>query len=1106
MDAFPEPMHQSTLIEAVPCVSLLLAVHNRVDLTRACLDSIFAHADPDIPTEIIVVDDCSGDGTEAYLCALGDRVRVLRNESRGCFGHNMNNAALLARAEYLLLLNNDTEVTPFWLRRMLDAAQQDPMIGLVGNRQLFPGSGRINHAGMAFDSQCRPVHLYPGKPADFPPANVSREFQALTGACWLMPRAVFQEFGGFDPQFRNGWEDIDFCLRIRQRGYKVWYAADSVIYHHVSASVGRYDHEDANERYFTDKWRDQIIPDLQDYLIRDGQLPPVPRPYIALPAPAAPKGSADLHFAVTLQHGNAFSWVISQLALACEDAGLRVSMLEGPIDASIATPMRDRLRRMMECQASSRAQVKWSHFWSPYWDQEVNGRINAEIFCTNYRYGPQPVHSLDQWMRHTVLNANRKLPASRYCLEALTELGVPEARCRVLPYGYSPEILDDTGADEQYRRHGFVFLALTNGHDPYRYGTDILLTAFARAFAGRQDVVLVLKDYGGQATGPLRSWLRQAPNAPRVVHHPEFMTKTALIRLYRGADAFVAPFRGEGFGMKVLDACAAGLPVLAPRYGGPADYLHPDEFTALRFREVPVGECLDRKEAIVPAFARWAEVEVDDLAAQMRAVVEHTDAARQRAARARDRVLKEFSWSCAASTLTAALDEFERERNATISARCMSTVPGTTISVIMPTYNRPKELQQTLQAYTHQTLPTDQWEIVLADDCSNYDVGQHVAPFAEHLKLRLITSAMNSGQGIARNQAIPHARGELVLFTGDDIVPRPDFLANHVARHRPGNDPHLAVLGHIDWHPDLQVTRLMRHITGDGGQQFAYQVLQPGTHVRYDYFYTSNVSLSRDLLQRQEELFSDKLAGYGFEDVELGLRLAQDGMQLLYAPEAAATHLHAMSDDDIFRRQYAVGRSLTTYAMLHPQRIGPKHRTILEWLETFQHVLAHQPAFVATGRETAEAAAAVADWLAAMAQMAAALEKVGPTLTLRPDRVASLVGLEVAQFSRITEWLYLLRFDLEELDGMADAWFGVARGMPNPARDFLRACLCASDWSPLAPLQKSFTDSETLPQFYRLARRLRHHRLVRAWWDRCVRIPGALPVIKGGVRLLRRLP
>jgi len=215
------------------------------------------------------VDDCSTDGTADYLALLGDQIHVLRNEARGCFGHNMNEAAAVARSENLVLLNNDTEVTPFWLRRMLDTARADPTIGVIGNCQLYPGTSRINHAGVVFDEQCRPIHLYKDWPADFPPANVSRDFQALTGACLLVPRAVFRELGGFDPEFRNGYEDTDFCLRARQRGYRVRYVADSVIYHHIGSSPGRFDNEGTNEQYFAAKWTGRIVPDQQDYLARD---------------------------------------------------------------------------------------------------------------------------------------------------------------------------------------------------------------------------------------------------------------------------------------------------------------------------------------------------------------------------------------------------------------------------------------------------------------------------------------------------------------------------------------------------------------------------------------------------------------------------------------------------------------------------------------------------------------------------------------------------------------------------------------------------------------------------------------------------------------------
>jgi GT2 family glycosyltransferase len=253
-----------------PLVSLLVPVCDRVELTRACLESVFACAERAIPTEILVVDDCSTDETPAYLASLGERIRVLRNATRQGFGRNMNDAASLARGEFLCLLNNDTWVTRGWLSRLLKAARRDPRIGVVGNRHLTPGSGAINHAGMVFDDVGHPHHLYFGRPADFPPALLSREFQILTAACWLVPRPLFLELGGFDTGFRNSYEDVDFCLRAREHGRTVFYVGDSVIYHHGAQSPGRTDHEEANAAYFRRKWQGRIVPDQQAYLERDG--------------------------------------------------------------------------------------------------------------------------------------------------------------------------------------------------------------------------------------------------------------------------------------------------------------------------------------------------------------------------------------------------------------------------------------------------------------------------------------------------------------------------------------------------------------------------------------------------------------------------------------------------------------------------------------------------------------------------------------------------------------------------------------------------------------------------------------------------------------------
>ena len=273
MNAEAVPDGEPPRAGGVPCVSILIPVHNRLDLTRACLDSVFDTADPAIPFETIVIDDCSTDGTAAYLDSLGSQVRTIRNKTRKCFSENMNLAASYARGGFLCLLNNDTLVTTGWLDKLMAAARLDPGIAVVGNRQLTPGTNLLDHAGVVFNAQLEPVHLYRGQPADFRPALVSREFQCVTAACCLVPKRVFLELGGFDPEFRNSFEDVDFCLRARQNGYKIFYAADSLIYHYGRSTPGRNDNELRNAGLFRRKWGESIVPDIQDYCVIP---PPVP--------------------------------------------------------------------------------------------------------------------------------------------------------------------------------------------------------------------------------------------------------------------------------------------------------------------------------------------------------------------------------------------------------------------------------------------------------------------------------------------------------------------------------------------------------------------------------------------------------------------------------------------------------------------------------------------------------------------------------------------------------------------------------------------------------------------------------------------------------------
>ena len=99
-----------------------------------------------------------------------------------------------------------------------------------------------------------PDHLYFKKRADYPPANERKTVWGVTGAAMLIPKTLFDELGGFDEQYINGFEDVDLCLRVREKGLNIYYEPKAVIYHYESRTQGRYDFDSRNFSLFASKW------------------------------------------------------------------------------------------------------------------------------------------------------------------------------------------------------------------------------------------------------------------------------------------------------------------------------------------------------------------------------------------------------------------------------------------------------------------------------------------------------------------------------------------------------------------------------------------------------------------------------------------------------------------------------------------------------------------------------------------------------------------------------------------------------------------------------------------------------------------------------------
>jgi GT2 family glycosyltransferase len=252
---------------AAPRCSIVIPVHGRAALTRACLETLLDQRPAG--TEILVADDWSPDSTAELLRSYGDAIRVIRPEVHSGFGGACNAAAAEATGRQLVFLNNDTLPTEGWLDALLGHAEAHPEAAIVGCKLLWPNN-TVQHAGVVFNHRGNAYHVYAGFPAEHPAVNRSRAFQAVTGAAMLVRRTAFHELGGFDRAFVNGWEDIDLCLRAGRVGHEVRCCHESVLYHLEGGTRGHsHDTDHANWRIWRERWSERVRPDDLEHYVAD---------------------------------------------------------------------------------------------------------------------------------------------------------------------------------------------------------------------------------------------------------------------------------------------------------------------------------------------------------------------------------------------------------------------------------------------------------------------------------------------------------------------------------------------------------------------------------------------------------------------------------------------------------------------------------------------------------------------------------------------------------------------------------------------------------------------------------------------------------------------
>ena len=221
---------------AAPTVSVIIPVHNKFEITYFCLCALL-FAFNETTFEVIVVDDGSTDQT-ADIDNFVAGIRVVRHKTALGFVNSCNDGAALARGEFVVMLNNDTEVTARWLDELVSTFRNFNNVGLAGSKLVYP-DGHLQEAGGIVWNSGNPWNVGRNANAADPSFNYLRQTDYVSGAAIMLPTELWKQLGGFSAEFAPAYfEDTDLAMKVRAAGHCVVYVPTSTVFHFEGQSAG----------------------------------------------------------------------------------------------------------------------------------------------------------------------------------------------------------------------------------------------------------------------------------------------------------------------------------------------------------------------------------------------------------------------------------------------------------------------------------------------------------------------------------------------------------------------------------------------------------------------------------------------------------------------------------------------------------------------------------------------------------------------------------------------------------------------------------------------------------------------------------------------------
>ncbi len=607
-------------------VSIIMLTWNGLEYTKKCIESLFENTKHD-NYELVVVDNASSDGTQAYLRELQKghgNLKLIENKENLGFvqGNNVALREIVDSGEDVdaLLLNNDMVITQSgWLSRLQSFAYEREDTGLVGCR-LVNHEGMFLHAGTEIYPETYWGQQIGGGDRDMGQYRLNTEVGGVVFACVYIKNNVLKEVGLLNEAFFSYFEDTDYCLRVLEHGYKCMYCGEVSLIHiqNVSTDVNEVDFSDmflASQASFKKIWDKKLTSRYTDRLA--------------------------WHSIVNFPSGYAVSSKNIMMALDKKNVEVSYRYVYGE-GTPFPVPEPEKGDSYVVDLIRGRP-------FSEDIPQVVYGQ--GDVFFKNtgkYKIGYTMLEVTGippEWVRQANLMDEVWVP-SRFNVETFRNSGV-RVPIHVVPLGVDPHRFNPL-IDSFKNRSKYTFLSVFEWGE--RKAPEVLLRAFARAFKKSDDVALICKVFNNDGSINVQQEVQNMnlPGGAEIVFlYNQKFPGNQMPNLYASADCFVLPTRGEGWGMPILEAMACGLPTIATAWSSQVDFM-----TEQNSYMLPT-------DGLVPAEAKcpyyegfsWGNPDEDALVEQLRYVYTHQREAKEKGLFASRDVLQNWTWANSAEKI-----------------------------------------------------------------------------------------------------------------------------------------------------------------------------------------------------------------------------------------------------------------------------------------------------------------------------------------------------------------------------------------------------------------------------------------------------------------------